>query len=314
MDMPNTNSPKYHALKNIKENINNAIVPYLTMKSSDITFDERHDIETRIFHTLKNKYPHIAAILYPAYSIDLLRIIAEEYNQTGWEYVYFRTIPDENLTYFVLSMIPVEYDLIQNSLWTCISNTCTEIRSEKPEKGQNDLKTKEKKKKQASTTETSKKNAKTQEEKQIRKPTVHDDFYLQMYLEHENSNISQMLEHHKVSKKTMQKWIRIGQEIYAEQHPDQNIIVTPYKKDDDFHLKIYQESQNNSVSQMAEQYDVSTVTIKNWIHKGEELYAKQNPNPNRTPDKKNDNFYIKIYQEHKHRPLRKQIPVCQRNV
>ena len=112
----------------------------------------------------------------------------------------------------------------------------------------------------------------------------------------------------------MQKWIRIGQEIYAEQHPDQNIVVTPYKKDDDFHLKIYQESQNNSVSQMAEQYDVSTVTIKNWIHKGEELYAKQNPNPNRTPDKKNDNFYIKIYQEHKHRPLRKQIPVCQRNV
>ena len=211
-------------------------------------------------------------------------------------------------------MIPVEYDLIQNSLWTCISNTCTEIRSEKPEKGQNDLKTKEKKKKQASTTETSKKNAKTQEEKQIRKPTVHDDFYLQMYLEHENSNISQMLEHHKVSKKTMQKWIRIGQEIYAEQHPDQNIIVTPYKKDDDFHLKIYQESQNNSVSQMAEQYDVSTVTIKNWIHKGQELYAKQNPDPNRTPDKKHDNFYIKIYQEHKHRPLRKQIPVCQRNV
>ena len=58
---------------------------------------------------------------------------------------------------------------------------------------------------------------------------------------------------------------------------------------------------------MAEQYDVSTVTIKNWIHKGEELYAKQNPNPNRTPDKKNENFYIKIYQEHKHRPLRKQI-------
>lgn len=40
-----------------------------------------------------------------------------------------------------------------------------------------------------------------------------DDFYLQMYKEHENFSISQMAENHAVSNATIVRWIRKGKVI-----------------------------------------------------------------------------------------------------
>lgn len=45
-----------------------------------------------------------------------------------------------------------------------------------------------------------------------------DDFYLQMFKEHENFSISQMAENHKVSLSTIKNWIRKGKVIANEQN------------------------------------------------------------------------------------------------
>lgn len=51
-----------------------------------------------------------------------------------------------------------------------------------------------------------------------RPPKFNDDFYLQMFKEHENFSISQMAENHKVSLSTIKNWIRKGKVIANEQN------------------------------------------------------------------------------------------------
>ncbi len=54
--------------------------------------------------------------------------------------------------------------------------------------------------------------------RQAGRPVIYNnDFYLQMYREHEDFSISQMAELHKVSLSTIKNWIRKGKELTNEQ-------------------------------------------------------------------------------------------------
>lgn len=49
----------------------------------------------------------------------------------------------------------------------------------------------------------------------------------------------------------------------------------PPKYDSDFYVQMFKEHENFSISQMAENHNVSLSTVKNWIRKGKVLANEQ---------------------------------------
>lgn len=61
------------------------------------------------------------------------------------------------------------------------------------------------------------KGVKTMKRMAGRPEKYNNDFYLQMFKEHENFSISQMAENHNVSNSTIIRWIRKGKVLANEQ-------------------------------------------------------------------------------------------------
>lgn len=61
------------------------------------------------------------------------------------------------------------------------------------------------------------KGVKTMKRQAGRPEKYNNDFYVQMFKEHENFSISQMAENHNVSNSTIIRWIRKGKVLVNEQ-------------------------------------------------------------------------------------------------